>query len=52
MLCKFAWFVTAEDGKEVTLMGIPLFHVYGMVAGCSSRCARGASMVMVPNPLI
>jgi long-chain acyl-CoA synthetase len=40
----------AEDGKEVVLMAIPLFHVYGMVAGMNFAMAAGASMVMVPNP--
>jgi long-chain acyl-CoA synthetase len=44
------WFVTAEDGKEIVLMAIPLFHVYGMVAGMMFALASGASMVMVPNP--
>ena len=44
-----AWFVTAEEGKEVTLMGIPLFHVYGMIAGMAFAMTIGASMVMVPN---
>src|SRR5688572_5161146 len=44
-----AWFVNAEDGKEIFLMGIPLFHVYGMVAGMSVAMSMGASMVMVPN---
>lgn len=44
-----AWFVTAEEGKEVVLMGIPLFHVYGMVAGMNFGMTVGASMVMVPN---
>jgi len=44
-----AWFVTAEEGKEVVLMGIPLFHVYGMVAGMNFGMTIGASMVMVPN---
>lgn len=38
-----------EDGKEIFLMGIPLFHVYGMVAGLSVAMRLGASMVMVPN---
>ncbi len=32
------------------LMAIPLFHVYGMVAGMIFAIASGASMVMVPNP--
>jgi long-chain acyl-CoA synthetase len=44
------WFVTAEDGKEITLMAIPLFHVYGMVAGMLFSIYSGATMVMVPNP--
>lgn len=44
-----AWFVTAKEGKEVVLMGIPLFHVYGMVAGMNFAMTIGASMVMVPN---
>lgn len=44
------WFVTAEDGHEVTLMAIPLFHVYGMVAGMLFSIYSGSSMVMVPNP--
>ena len=44
-----AWMVTAEDGKEVLLMGIPLFHVYGMVAGMLFAIRSGAAMIMVPN---
>ncbi len=43
------WFVNAEDGKEITLMAIPLFHVYGMVCGMSFSLASGATMVMIPN---
>jgi long-chain acyl-CoA synthetase len=30
-------------------MAIPLFHVYGMVAGMNFAMSNGASMVMVPN---
>ena len=45
-----SWFITAEDGKETMLMAIPLFHVYGMVAGMCLAIQMGASMVMVPNP--
>ncbi|HEX8993549.1 MAG TPA: AMP-binding protein, partial [Anaerolineales bacterium] len=44
------WFVNMEDGKETLLMAIPLFHVYGMVAGMLYAIAAGATMVMVPNP--
>lgn len=45
-----SWMVNAEDGKEIVLMGIPLFHVYGMVAGMLFAMRTGAAMVMVPNP--
>lgn len=38
-----------DEGKEVVLMGIPLFHVYGMVAGMNFGMVVGASLVMVPN---
>ena len=45
-----AWTMSKlEDGKEIFLMGIPLFHVYGMVAGLSVAMRLGASMVLVPN---
>ncbi|MCI0520059.1 MAG: long-chain fatty acid--CoA ligase [Chloroflexi bacterium] len=44
------WMVAAEEGKETTLMAIPLFHVYGMVAGMLFSIRTGAAMVMVPNP--
>jgi long-chain acyl-CoA synthetase len=44
------WMPTAEDGKETVLMAIPLFHVYGMVAGMLFAIRTGAGMVMVPNP--
>ncbi len=44
------WMWVAEEGKEVTLMAIPLFHVYGMVAGMLFAMRIAASMVMVPNP--
>ena len=38
------------DGEEVFLMAIPLFHVYGMVAGMCWAIKTAAAMVMVPNP--
>lgn len=44
-----SWMTGLEEGKEVVLMGIPLFHVYGMVAGMNFAMASGAAMVMVPN---
>ncbi|MCS6992303.1 MAG: long-chain fatty acid--CoA ligase [Anaerolineales bacterium] len=46
-----AWMGKAlEEGKDIMLMAIPLFHVYGMVAGMNFALSAGATMVMVPNP--
>jgi len=45
-----SWMTGLYEGQEVLLMAIPLFHVYGMVAGMNFAMASGASMVMVPNP--
>ncbi|KAA0269748.1 MAG: long-chain fatty acid--CoA ligase [Anaerolineales bacterium] len=44
-----SWMTGLEEGNEVVLMGIPLFHVYGMVAGMNFAMSSGATMVMVPN---
>ena len=45
-----SWMTDCAEGEEITLMAIPLFHVYGMVAGMSFSVQSGCSMVMVPNP--
>jgi len=45
-----SWMTNCEDGKEIVLMAIPLFHVYGMVAGMCFAIRAAATMVMVPNP--
>lgn len=45
-----SWMVNVDEGNEVVLMAIPLFHVYGMVAGMVFAMATGSTMVMVPNP--
>jgi len=44
------WMPEAEEGKEMVMMAIPLFHVYGMVAGMCFAIRAASSMVMVPNP--
>ena len=44
-----AWFHVAKKGQEVVLMSIPLYHVYGMVAGMNLAMAIGASLVMIPD---
>ncbi len=50
MLMIRSWMTSCVDGKEVVLMAIPLFHVYGMVAGMCFAIRAAASMVMIPNP--
>jgi long-chain acyl-CoA synthetase len=39
-----------QRGGEIVLMAIPMFHVYGLVAGLSFGVASAASLVMIPNP--
>ena len=45
-----SWITEAEDGKETVLLAIPLFHVFGMVAGMLFGIYAGASLVMIPDP--
>jgi len=44
------WIRTGVKGEEVIMMAIPLYHVYGMVAGMLYGMAVGGSLVMVPDP--
>ena len=44
------WLVGLEDGRETTLMAIPMYHVYGMVVGMSVSILLGAKMVLIPDP--
>jgi long-chain acyl-CoA synthetase len=46
--CK-SWFPQLEDGKEVFMLAIPIFHCYGMTAGMTFALASAASMVLVPK---
>ncbi len=45
-----AWLSGLEEGKEVVLAAIPLFHVYGMVIAMSMGVALGASLVLIDDP--
>jgi len=44
------WITTGVEGEEVVMMAIPLYHVYGMVAGMLYGMAIGGTLVMVPDP--
>ncbi len=47
-----AWLsaVGEDPGQGVTLMAIPMFHVYGLVVGMAVAVKSAAAMVMIPNP--
>lgn len=45
-----AWIPSLVPGQESVLMAIPLFHVYGMVAGMLFAITLGAPLIMIPNP--
>lgn len=44
-----AWHAPIEGQHHVVMLAVPLFHVYGMVAGMSFAVQSGSTMVMVPN---
>ncbi|MCJ7667085.1 MAG: long-chain fatty acid--CoA ligase [Anaerolineae bacterium] len=39
-----------QEGKEVQLAAIPLFHIYGLVTVMIFAVSTAASMIMIPNP--
>ena len=41
------WLVGLEEGKEVLLAAIPLYHVYGMVIGMGMAVGLGAALVLI-----
>jgi long-chain acyl-CoA synthetase len=45
-----SWIPDCQEAKEIYLIAIPLFHVYGMVSGMSAAVQIAAQMVLVPNP--
>jgi long-chain acyl-CoA synthetase len=45
-----SWMTNADEGNEIILLALPLFHVFGMVAGMLLAIRLGASMIMIPNP--
>ena len=47
--CRY-WTTDVVDGEETVLMALPLFHVFGMVAGMLFGIHSGASLVMIPDP--
>lgn len=44
-----AWLHGLDEGREVVLAAIPLFHVYGMVIAMSLGIASAGCLVLIPN---
>ncbi len=44
-----AWLTDTQEGKEVGLVAIPMFHVYGMVVGMSFGIEAAATLILVPD---
>ncbi len=45
-----AWFPDVEEGKEVMLTALPLYHIYAQTVCLHLSMLTGANMVMVSNP--
>jgi long-chain acyl-CoA synthetase len=46
------WFTQSEEGKEVLLTALPLFHSYGMTTCMNHGVLLGGAMLLIPNPRI
>jgi long-chain acyl-CoA synthetase len=44
-----SWLADTRLGAETVLMAIPLFHVYGMMAGMSFGIQAAATLVLIPD---
>ena len=46
-----AWIGTnLEDGKEVIITPLPLYHIFSLTANCLVFSSIGAQIVLIPNP--
>lgn len=45
-----AWVTDGQEGKEVVLTAIPLFHSFGMIVAMNFGLLMGATLVLIPDP--
>ncbi|MFQ6014312.1 MAG: long-chain fatty acid--CoA ligase [Anaerolineae bacterium] len=45
-----AWFAKAQEGAEVILTSLPLFHSYGMTTCMNNAIYLSSAMILIPNP--
>jgi long-chain acyl-CoA synthetase len=44
------WMPDVRYGEEIVLMAIPLYHVYGMIAGMSFAISSGSTLILIVDP--
>jgi long-chain acyl-CoA synthetase len=47
-----SWFTRTEEGKEVLLTAVPLFHSYGMTTCMNHGVLIGGALLLIPNPRV
>jgi len=47
-----SWFTKSEEGKEVLLTALPLFHSYGMTTCMNQGFLIGGALLLIPNPRV
>jgi long-chain acyl-CoA synthetase len=45
-----AWITGTQEGKEVTLTALPLYHSYAMTTCMNLSVYKAGAMVLIPNP--
>ncbi|MGK7344251.1 MAG: long-chain-fatty-acid--CoA ligase [Candidatus Nitrospinota bacterium M3_3B_026] len=43
------WFIGAEEGREIFILALPIFHAFGMTGGMNLALSLAAKMVVVPK---
>jgi long-chain acyl-CoA synthetase len=47
-----SWFTRTEEGKEVLLTAVPLFHSYGMTTCMNHGVLIGGALLLIPDPRV
>jgi len=45
-----AWFIGLQEGKEIMITALPLYHVFALTVNCLLMAHVGAKSVLVTNP--
>jgi long-chain acyl-CoA synthetase len=47
-----SWMFDSQEGKEVMLTALPLYHSYSMTVCMNHTIAIGGSLILIPNPRV